>query len=315
MMKTVAMAALAATLVAGAALAETYPSRPIRIIPGQPGGGAYVQMLLIRDLIAGRLGQPLVMEARPASLIGGFTARAQPDGYTLMAAGTGVWFQPLVQKTDYDMLKDFVAISSLGVSPGILVIHPSLPVNSVRDLIALAKSRPGALNYSSAGTGSSYHLAGELFKSMTGTDIVRVSYVGAGPTIQAVIAGEVQMSFGTSASVAPHIKAGKLKALAHTGPKPTPLAPGLPSMTASGLPGFEITSANAVFAPVKTSSAIIRRWNQELVWALSLPDVKEKYLNVGAEAISSTPEEIAARVRSDYAKVEKLVKAAGISAN
>jgi tripartite-type tricarboxylate transporter receptor subunit TctC len=306
---------IAATLLAHAAWGQTYPNRPVRLIPGQPGGGAYVQMLLIRDLVASRLGQPLIMDARPAALMGGIAARAPADGYTMMVAGTGVWFQPLLQKTDYDMLNDFVAISTVGASPSILVIHPSLAVNSVKELIALAKSRPGALNYSSAGTGSSYHLAGELFKSMTGADIVRVSYVGAGPTIQAVIAGEVQMSFGTSASVAPHIKAGRLRALAHTGPKPTPLAPGLPSMAASGLPGFEITSANAVFAPVRTPVSIIRRWNQELVWALSQPDVKEKFLNVGAEAGASTPEEITTRLKSDYAKVEKLVKSAGISAN
>ena len=204
----------------------------------------------------------------------------------------------------------------MGITPNILVVHPSLPVNSVKELIALAKSKPGVLNYSSAATGSSYHLAGELFKSTAGVDIVRVSYVGAGPTITAVLSGEVQMSFGTSTSVAPLIKAGKLKALAHTGLKPTPLAPNVPTMADSGLSGFEFTSpVNVLFAPVKTPVSIIRRLNQEFVAVLALPEVKEKFLTTGADAVSSTPEEIAAHVKLEYAAVAKLIKNAGINAN
>jgi tripartite-type tricarboxylate transporter receptor subunit TctC len=308
---TVVMAALIANSAAG----QSYPSKPIRVIPGNPGGGGYVQMLAIKDLIASRLGQPLIMDARNETVMGGIVARSQPDGYTVMVAGTGVWYAPLIQKTDYDVLNDFVAISSIGESPSVLVVHPSLPVNSVKELIAYAKSKPGMLNYASSGTGSSYHLAAELFKSMAGLNIVRVSYVGAGPTIQAVMGGEVQMAFGTSASVAPNIKSGRLKALAHTGAKPTPLAPGLPSMAASGLPGFEFSSVNAVFVPAKTSPSIVKRWNEELVRALALPDVRERYLGLGAEAESSTPEEITARIKSNYVKIGKLVKSAGITAN
>lgn len=313
---------MAATVIAGAASGQTtstgsgvYPERPIRIIPGQPGGGAYVQMLLIRDTLISRLGQPLVMDARAVNLMGAALAKAQPDGYTLMAAGTSVWFAPLLGKAEYDTLRDFTAIASLGSSPSILVVHPSLPVNSVKELIAHAKSRPGALNYSISGVASSYHLAGELFKSMTGADIVRVNYTGAGPTITAVISGEVQMSFGTSAAVMPHIKSGKVKALAHTGPKPSPLAPNLPSMIASGLPGFQITSTNAIFAPIKTPVPIVRRLSQEFAAALAPEEVKQKFLGVGAEALSSTPEEISARVKADYATVAQLIKTAGITAN
>ena len=325
------MVAVAATLAGGVASGQTtstgsalapdlirghaYPNRPIRIIPGQPGGGAYVQVAAMRDVLSHRLGQPLVMDARTASVMGGIVARSQPDGYTLLAAGTGVWFAPLLGQTDYDTLRDLAAISSLGSSPSILVVHPTLPVSSVKELIALAKSKPGALNYSSSGTGSSYHLAGELFKSMTGVDVVRVPYTAAGPTITAVLSGEVQFSFGTSASVAPHIKSGKVKALAHTGAKPTPLAPGLPSMAASGLPGFEITSVNAMFAPARTPVSIITRLSQELVWVLAQEEVKQRFLSVGAEAGGSTPEQITARVKSDYAAVAKLIKKAGITEN
>ena len=188
-----------------------------------------------------------------------------------------------------------------------------LPVNSVKDLIALAKAKPGVLNYSSAAIGSSYHLAGELFKSMAGLDIVSVPYVGAGPTIQAVISNEVQMSFGPAVSVSQFIKLGRLKALAHAGTKPTPLAPDLPSMAASGLPGYAYESVNALFAPARTPANIVRRLNQEFARALSQEDVKQKILSLGSEAQAMTPEEIEGVVKSKYATIEKLIKTARIT--
>lgn len=303
---------LAATF-AGAASGQNYPNRPVRIIPGQPGGGGYFQMLTIKDILASRLGQAVVLESRAAALMGGILARAQPDGYTLLAAGDTVWFAPLLGKTDYDTLMDFAAVSRLASAPLVLVVHPSLQVNSVRDLIAMAKTKPGALNYSSAAKGSSYHLSGEMFKSMTGVNIVAVPYVGAGPTVTAVISGEVQLTFAPTAVVAQFIKAGKLKALAHTGVKPTPLAPDLTSIAASGLPGYEYATVNALFAPATTPAGIIKRLNQEFGAVLAMDDVKEKFLNFGAEARPSSPEELAAEVKSKYGAIARLIKAAGIS--
>ena len=313
------MVTMAAMLLAGAASGPTwgqaYPSKPVRAIPGSPGGLTDLLMQIIREPMSSRLGQPVIVDYRPATLMGGLVAHSQPDGYTLLVAGASVWFGPLLEKTDYDTLKDFVGVSSMTISPALLVVNPSLPVNSVKELIAYAKARPGALNYSSGANGSSYHLGGELFKTMAGVDIVRVNYTGAGPILQAVLSGETQMTFSTSAPAIPLIKAGKLKALAHTSLKPTALAPDLPSMASAGLPGFSVTSASGMFVPVKTPDAIVRRLNQELVWALSLEDVRQKLLALGVEADPSTPEEFAVRVKSDYANVEKLLKGTGITAH
>ena len=314
-MKPRLIAALAATLLAGAASAQTYPSKPVIIIPGQPGGGGFTQLQFMRELLTTRLGQPVVLDARPANLMGGTLARAQPDGYTLLAAGDTVWFAPLLAKTDYDTLKDFAPVTGVGIQPLILVVNPAVKANSVKELIALAKARPGTLNYSSAGLGSSYQIAGELFKSMSGTDIVGVPYVGAGPTTQAVVSGEVQMTFAPSATVVQLIQAGKMRALAHTASKPTPLAPDLPAIASSGLAGYEWTTSNSLFAPAKTPAAIIRRLNQDFVWVLDQKEIKDKFITVGAEVNPSTPEELGATVKKKYEQVAKLIKVAGISAN
>ena len=302
-------------LAAAPALSQDYPNRPVRIVTNQPGGGGDIESRIIRETIAGRLGQPVIVENRPGNLIGGIVARALPDGYTLLIAGPTMAFGPLLGKTDYDTLKDFSPISSLGSAPNVLVVHPGLPVNSVKELIALAKAKPGVLNYSTAATGSSYHLAGELFKSLAGVNIVRVPYVGGGPTITAVIGGEVQLSFGTAATVIQHVKSGRLKALAHSDTKPSALAPGVPTMVDSGLPGYQFVSVDFISAPAKTPAAIIKRLNQEIVRALGQPEVKEKLLNSGVEAAASSPEELGTSMKSEYAKVGKLIKDAGITAN
>ena len=310
------LAASAAMLSAHFAFGQAYPEKPIHVIPGQPGGGTYVQFLAIRDALSSRLGQPIIMDATPGNLMGGRLARAQPDGYTIMSGGASVLYGPLLEnKIDYNTLTDFVSVATLGNSPSILVINPSLPVSSVKELIAYAKAKPGVLNYSSSGVGSSYHITAELFKSMAGVDIVGVNYGGAGPVVQAVVSGEVQMTFGTSPSVSQIIKSGRLKALAHTGAKPTPLAPGLPSMAASGVPGFELSSTIIVFAPIKTPDGIVRRLNQEINLALAREDVKTVFMNTGADPLPSTPEESAARVRKSYTDVEKLLKGAGVNSN
>ena len=194
-------------------------------------------------------------------------------------------------------------------------MHPSLPVKSVKELIALAKARPGALNYSSASTGSSTHLAGELFKFMAGVNIVHVAYKGTAPQISALISGEVQLTIVEEGSVEPHVKSGRLRALAVTSAEPSALAPGLPTVAASGLPGYEATGMIGIWAPAKTPGAIINRLNQEILRFLNLPEVKERFLNGGEEIVGSSPEQLAATIKSDGAKWGKVIKEAGIRAD
>ena len=210
------------------------------------------------------------------------------------------------------MIRDFAPITWAAKSPNVLVVHPSLPVKSVSELISYARARPGELNYGSGGSGSSTHLSVELLKSMTGINVVRVPFKGNGPAVNALFAGEVHMMIATAGSVAPHLKSNRLRALAVTSPQPSPLAPGLPAMAASGLPGYESMQIYGVFAPSKVPAAIVKRLNEEMVRVLGRADIKEKFLASGVEPVGSTPQQLAATIKSEIVRIGKVIKDAGI---
>jgi len=291
---------------------QDYPSKPIRIFTSTAGGGTDFATRIVAQGLTGPLGQPVIVENRVAIISIETVSKAAPDGYTLLFAGGTLWIVPLLQNVPYDTVRDFSPITFTGRSPAVLLVHPSLPVKSVKELIAFAKGRPQQLNYSSGGPGSSGQLGAELFKSMAGVDIVGIFYKGGGPALTAVIGGETQVIVNPPPPAAPHIKSGRLRALAITSLDPSELLPGLPTVSASGLPGYEVLSLDAVFAPAKTPGAIINRLRQEIVRDLNRPEVKQKFFDVGIEIVGSTPEEAAKFIQSDIAKWSKVIKEAGI---
>ena len=300
---------------ASAACAQDYPSRPIRIITAPAGGGGDVVSRILAEGISGPLGQPVIVDNRPAILLGEIGAKATPDGYSILVLGGSFTIGPLLQKQPYDPEKDFAPVVMIGVSPNILVIHPSVAAKSVKELIALAKAKPGALSYASTSIGGSAHLAAELFRSMAGINLLHVPYKGAPAALTAIISGEVQVLFPGIPAATPHLKAGRLTGLAVTSAKPSALAPGVPTIAASGLPGYEATSMDGVYAPANTPRPIINRLNQEIVRVITRPDVKEKFFGFGLEVTGGTPEQLAAAVRSEIATWSKVIKEAGLRAN
>ena len=298
---------------AAAAGAQDFPSKPIRMVSPGPGGGADFVARLVAQGISGPLGQQVVVDNRPAGVIPGqIVAKARPDGYTLLVNGNSFWIAPLMQDSPFDPVRDFSPITTAVGSPNILVVHPSVAVNSVQDLIALAKARPGALNYGSSTAGGSVHLSAELFRHMAGINIVRISYKSSGATVNALLGGEVQLMFANGPPVAPHVKTGRLKALAVTTLQPSAQFPDLPTVAGSGLPGFEVTTVYGIFAPAKTPASVVDRLNREIVLFLARADVKEKFLAAGAETIGSSPAELAAAVKSEMARMGKVIRADGI---
>jgi tripartite-type tricarboxylate transporter receptor subunit TctC len=241
-------------------------------------------------------------------------AKAPPDGYTVLVQGSNLWLAPFMQDVSYDPVRDFLPHTMAAKSPSILVAHLSVPVKTVKELIAVAKAKPGGLNYASGPAASSPHLGAELFKSMAGVNIVRIAYKGGGPALTGLLSGEVQMMVASAGSVTPHIGSNRLRGLAVTSAEPSALAPGLPTVAASGLPGYELVSPDGIFAPANTRAAIIERLNQEIVRSLNRSDVKEKFFNAGAETVGNSPKEFAAFIKSDMATLGKVIKDAGIKA-
>ena len=301
--------------VAAGADGQEYPNKPIRFVTSEVGGGTDFAARVIAQALSGVIGQQVVVENRPGSVIPAHVvAKALPDGYTLLLNGSSLLFLPfMMDKLPYDTVKDFAPVTLAHKSPNVLVLHPSVAVTSVKELIELAKAKRGELNYASSGSGSSVHLAAELFKSMAGVNIVRIVYRGSGPALIDLMAGQVSLMFATPGSAAPHVRSGKVKALAVTSAQPSALFPGLPTV-ASGLPGYESVSTNGVLAPAGTPAAIINRLNQEIVRVLQRPDVKEKFFNAGSEVIGSSPQQFAATIKSEMAKWGKVIKDANIGA-
>lgn len=300
-------------LCTGTAPGQNYPIKPIRILTSAPGGGSDIVARVIAQGASGPLGQQLIVDNRAGIIAVETVAKAPPDGYTLLLYGSVIWVEPLMRdNVPWDPLRDFSPITTATRSPNMVVVHPSLPVKSIKELIALAKARPAELNYGSAGSGATTHLAAELFKVMTGVRIVRIAYRGNGPAINDLIGGQVQLMFPTVGEVASHVKSGGLRALAVTTAQPSALAPGLSTVAASGLPGYESASILGILAPAKTPTAIIKHLNQEIVRVLNRADVKERFFKAGLETMGSSPEQFAATVKSETLKWGKVIKEAGI---
>jgi tripartite-type tricarboxylate transporter receptor subunit TctC len=260
------------------------------------------------------LGQQIVVDNRPAGVIPGqIVSKAPPDGYTLMVNGNSFWLSPLVRTSSpYDPLKDFAPVSLVVSTPNILVIHSSVAANNVKELIALAKAKPGVLNYASSTAGGSGHLSAELFKYLAGVDLVRISYKTSGTSVNSLIAGEVQVMFGNAPPVVPHVKSGRLKALAVTTLQRSALLPDLPTIAESGLPRFETAAVYGLFAPARTPAPIVRTLHQEVVRLLARPDAAEKLRATGVDAVGSTPEGLTTYMQSEIARMAPVIKSAGI---
>ena len=315
MIRLTAAIYLIGTIVAvqGNAAAQEYPTRPVRIVTSGAGGSSDFTARQIAQGISGSLGQQVVVENRGSGINpGAITAKASPDGYTLLLAGGTFLTFPLLQKTPYDPVKDFSPVTIVERGANIILVHPTLPAKSVKELIALAKAKPDELNYASTGIGSPTHLATELFKSMAGVKIVHVPYNGNQQAITDLIGGRMQLMFLAVSPAAPHIKAGSLRPLAVTSTQPSALAPGVPTVAASGLPGYESVQMTTIFAPAKTRAAVINRLNQDIVRFLNTPETKEKFLAAGIEVVGSSSEQLAIAMKAEIDRLSKLIKDIGI---
>jgi tripartite-type tricarboxylate transporter receptor subunit TctC len=296
-------------LMPGAAMGQAYPTKAIRIVTAPAGAGNDFVARVLAQGLTGGLGQQLVVDNRPAGIVGELVAKSPPDGYTLLALGSVLWLTPLLQdNVGYDPVKDFAPVSLTARSVNILVVHPSVPAGSVKELIALGRARPGQLNYATGGTGSSNHLGAELFNAMARIKMVRISYKGSGPAINDMISGQVHVMFPTTAAAMPHVKSGRLKALAVTSLQPSALAPGLPAVAESGLPGYESIVIYGLFAPAKTPAPVISRLYSELVQFRQSGGAADKLLPAGVEVVAGPPAELAAAIKSEMTRIAKLIK-------
>jgi tripartite-type tricarboxylate transporter receptor subunit TctC len=314
------MVALTAALTAaGPALAQSYPTRPVRLlVPFAPGGGADALARILTPRLHERLGQPWVVDNRggaAGNLAAETVARASPDGYTVFEGfNTVLTVNPTLYKLPFNMEKDLQPVTMLASAQYLLVAHPSVPANTLKELIALARQKPGALNYATAGVGSPLHLAGELFKKRAGIEMVPVAYKGGGPAAAAVLAGEAQVIFASVAASLPQVKAGRLKAMATSGAKRSKVAPELPTVAESGFPGFDVTSWYAFLVPAGTPSAIVKRIHEATAKSLDVPDVQQAMARQGLESEISTPAELAARIRAETAQWAAVIREQGIKA-
>ena len=310
---------LLAVIAATGASAQGFPNRPIRlIVPFPPGGGTDITARATALKLGESWGQTVVVDNRPGAngTIGvDITAKSAPDGYTItMISSSHAVNVGLYSKLPYDLVRDLTPITQATSQPYVLVINPSVPARSVKELVAVAMAKPGTLNYGSSGTGGISHLAGALLGSLTGTSLVHVPYKGGNPAMIDVISGQIQMLFGTLLLNGPHIKAGRLRVLAVTTPQRWPGTPELPTMQEAGVPGFVITQWYGMLAPAKTPQPIVGKLSKEIARLLHQPDVNEKLTADGADAVGNTPEQFGAHIRSEIAKYSKLVKQLGLKA-
>ena len=298
--------------------AQDYPAKPIRlIVPFAPGGGNDTVARAVAQQLGASLGKPVIVDNRAGAggVVGAeLAARSAPDGYTLFLGGVGSHaVNPnLHARLPYDPINDFAPITLIASAPSVLVVHPSVRANTIQEFTALAKANPGTLNYASNGNGSSAQLAAGLYESMAGVRMVHVPYKGLAPALVDLLSGEVQLMFSSMVAIIPHIKAGRLRALAVTGKKRSPLLPELPTLAESGLPGYEAGSWYGILAPAGTPAAVVARLNLEINKALKQPEVRERLAAEGAEAIAGTPEEFTAHIRDELARVRKIMRDGGI---
>jgi tripartite-type tricarboxylate transporter receptor subunit TctC len=299
------------------ALGQAYPAKPIRLVVPFPAGGSLdVVARAIGQKLTDAWGQPVVIDNRPGA--GGnigadLVAKAAPDGYTILegALSTHAVNVSLYSKMPYDPVRDFLPITLVAVTPNVLVVNPSVPVNSVKELIAYAKANPGKLSFGSGSNGSAGHLAGELFKTAAGVDMVHVPYKGAAPAMQDLLSGQIQLMFDNLANSMQQVRAGKLKALAVTTAHRSTLVPELPTLSEAGLPGFDISTWWGFMAPAGTPKEIVAKWNAEVTRILSTPEMKAFFAQQGAEPSPTSPEAFGALIKSEIAKYAKIVKDSG----
>lgn len=305
-------------LCAAAAVAQDFPSKPIRVVvPFPAGGGTDIVARIVLQKIGEGLGATFVVDNRGGA--GGtigtdLVAKAAGDGYTLgIVSGSHAINPSLYRKLPYDTLRDFSPITLLVSGPGVLVLHPSVPARSVKELVALAKARPGQLNYASAGNGTPPHLAAELFKSMVGVDMVHVPYKGNSQAMADLVSGAVSVSFPTIPSALPHVRGGRLRALAVTSRERSRIAPEIATLAESGLPGYDASSWYGMVAPARTPAPIVQRLHQEASKAIESGDVRGKLVQQGLDPIASSPQAFDAKIREDLVKWEKIVRVSGAS--
>jgi tripartite-type tricarboxylate transporter receptor subunit TctC len=301
---------------AQAALSQNYPNRPIRmIVPWNPGGTSDTIARLLGNKMTEHWGQQVVIDMRAGAsgIIGTEIAMGTtPDGYTLLHANMSQWAtNPFLYKTRYDTLRDFTPLSLVAIAPQLVVVYPGLPVKSVKDLIGYAKSKPGELNFGSGGAGTLAYSAGELFKSMTGVNLVHIPFKGTILALNDLLAGRVHVVFSDMPIALPHAKSGRLRAIAVTSAKRTMLMPDMPTVAESGVPGYSLENSWGIFAPKGLPKKLVTTLNTEIVRVHNLKDIKERFVSLGVEATSSTPEEFAAVIKSDAATFSKIIKATG----
>lgn len=307
-------------LLTPAAEAQRYPSRPIRtIIPFPPGGSLDIAMRVIAPKMTEVIGQNVIIDSRPGAdgNIGTeLVARAPADGYTVLIHAVPLVVNPaLRRKLPFDVRKDFVPVSLLTASPLVLVVNPSVPVKSVKDIIALAKANPGKLTYASAGNGSNLHMAAELFKVLTKTDMLHVIYKGGGPALVAVLSGETDLSYLNIAAIMAYSKTGRLRSIGITSAKRSPLMPDLPTIAESGIPGYEFTAWAAALVPAGTPRNVVDTLYEGFSKALNTPDARKRFAEQGAEIVASSPDEFAKFFRAELDKWARVVKETGIKAD
>ena len=308
---------LVAALAASAALAQPYPGRPVKlVVTYPPGGSSDLMARILGQKLSELWGQPVIVESKPGAggSIGMEYAAKQPaDGYTFVIGNLGpVTVNPILTKVRFDVERDFVPVSLIATGPNILVVNPKLPVKTLQELIAYARAHPGELNFGSGGPGSVAHLSGEMLKNLAHLDITHVAYKGGILSVQDLIAGHVQLVFSDALPVMQFIHSGTLRAIAATGPERSPFAPDIPTCAESGLPGLVAVNWWGVLMPAGTPGAVVRKFHDDLVKVMGEPDLKERFGQLGVEAVSSTPEAFAAFMRAESAKYAKLVKDANI---
>lgn len=310
------MAFIAAALLSGPAPAQEYPAKAVRVVvPWPPGGSSDTLARVLGQQLTARWGQQFVIENRPG---GGTTignevvAKAPADGYTLMVTATALVASAALYSNLGYRVHDFVPITLAATAPSVLITHPSLPVKSVGELIAIARANPGSINYASGGSGSSDHIAAELFKTLARVDMTHIPYKGATPALADMIAGNTQVMFSIAITAMPHVRAGKLRALGITSAKRSELLPGLATLAESGVPGYDFETWLGVLAPAGTAPAIVTKVNAELAKILATGEVRERLKSMGAEPVGSTPAEFAARIQTDLSTIGKVVKASGM---
>ena len=309
--------ATALALAAAPAAAQTYPSKPIRIVsPFPPGGTSDILARSIGERLSKEWGQPVITENRvgaAGNVASEYVAKGSPDGHLLYinTVGTHAINPAIYPKLNFDPLKDFTAITNLVALPSLLVAHPSLPVRNVKELIALARKRPGELTYSSAGSGSQPHLTAEVFKTMTGVNLLHVPYKGASPQMVGLLGGEVAVSWATAPSGVPFVKAGQLRPLGVSGAKRMPALPDVPTIAEAGVPGYDAMGWNGMVGPPNMPPAVVQKINAAVVAIFKTPEVRERFVALGSEPIPSTPEEFASLMRAELPKWAKIVKESG----